>query len=614
MMKAILFGLVECEGPGFCNHIGRFGAILGPGPSSCPADKAGVQLLTFESFWRARRAQIEILANEAQKRSDKAKRIPVLRDTTLFKTWLPNVPSQHSTRVRSIRAAVKDSCRERNLPPRVPERILLFLCSKHERCSGRDLDGCESIYWGHHEDQPTEEEFCAFIAREVVTNLDLSAEARRNTGKKQNQMGKDKAVVDEDDVGVDRDPEAGAGENFIFEAVGGDADVDFCDEINADPGIEWQPYYPLKPMSALAVALRLKENQAVLASVATKRGTVDQKAIAAYINQSGKLLSEKYPLSPDKLLTFVAEQSGGSGTSARNTHLGTTKTKNVGEALDHQLKVLILMRKPGGHHKDTIAQDYPADDPSISGANRAPLPRELIPLPDQCCGPGPFAWALLQHTTCSEDQIDFASLPVLTMQQNWQQVQDRDATTDEDVPLALQSTSSTCRMIGLGGGGCGKSYVLEKVIEPTTAAFYGQQGYLAVCQSNAGAQNVKGRTCHTACSINASQSMKVEDLKPTPAAETNMALLLNKLGCLGVDELSQIAGALLHCMAYRFTFGRARAHKLRREDYMRLPELFGRIDVVCLLGDFLQLPPVPSSASLSAKRRQLGTPPGPSHS
>ena len=210
------------------------------------------------------------------------------------------------------------------------------------------------------------------------------------------------------------------------------------------------------------------------------------------------------------------ELSGGSDALARNRHLGSTQTKNVGDALEHQGKVFILMRKPGEYRKHKTAQDCPADDPSISGPNSAPLPRELIPLPDQCRGPGPFAWALLQHTTCSEDQIDFASLPVLAMQQNWQQVQDRGATTDEDVPLALASTSATCRIIGLGGGGCGKSYVLEHVIEPTTAAFYGQQGYLAVCQSNAGAQNVKGRTCHTACSMNASQSMKVEDLKPTP--------------------------------------------------------------------------------------------------
>ena len=105
MMKAICFGLVECQGPRFCNHIGRFSAILGPVPGPRPADNAGVQLRTFESFWRARRARLEILANEAQRRSDNAKRIPVLRDTTLFKTWLTDDPSQHDSLVRSILCA-----------------------------------------------------------------------------------------------------------------------------------------------------------------------------------------------------------------------------------------------------------------------------------------------------------------------------------------------------------------------------------------------------------------------------------------------------------------------------------------------------------------------------
>ena len=62
MMKAILFGLVECQGPGFCNHIGRFGAILGPGVGSSQRQS----LFTFESFWRAQRARNELLANEAK--------------------------------------------------------------------------------------------------------------------------------------------------------------------------------------------------------------------------------------------------------------------------------------------------------------------------------------------------------------------------------------------------------------------------------------------------------------------------------------------------------------------------------------------------------------------
>ena len=170
-----------------------------------------------------------MLANEAQQRSDRAKRLPVLRDTTLFKSWLPQEPNQHGTLVRSIRGAVKDSCRFRRgqpdglgrvrwLPPRVSEHILSFLCATHpdrdQQVLCRDCSGCCPIHWGHHRDQPTVEEFCAFIAREVMTNLDLAAEAR---GRPKDKMPKDKsAVVDEDDAGVDRDPDAGAGDHYSF--------------------------------------------------------------------------------------------------------------------------------------------------------------------------------------------------------------------------------------------------------------------------------------------------------------------------------------------------------------------------------------------------------------
>ena len=132
-------------------------------------------------------------------------------------------------------------------------------------------------------------------------------------------------MVDEDDAGVDRDPDAGAADHYIFEAVGGDADLDFADELDADPTIEWLPYHPLDPKAALAVALRSKENDAILASAATKRGIAEQKTIAAYINQSGKLLSERYPLSP--------------GTLAAHVHLGSSHTKGVAEALEHQENV-----------------------------------------------------------------------------------------------------------------------------------------------------------------------------------------------------------------------------------------------------------------------------------
>ena len=79
------------------------------------------------------------------------------------------------------------------MPPRVAEHILSFLCATHaepdEKARCLECSECRPIHWGHHRDQPTVEEFCAFIAREVMTNLDLAAEAR---GRPKDNMPKDK--------------------------------------------------------------------------------------------------------------------------------------------------------------------------------------------------------------------------------------------------------------------------------------------------------------------------------------------------------------------------------------------------------------------------------------
>ena len=42
---------------------------------------------SFCRAWQARRAQIEVLADRGQGKSDRAKRIPVIKDTTVFKEW-----------------------------------------------------------------------------------------------------------------------------------------------------------------------------------------------------------------------------------------------------------------------------------------------------------------------------------------------------------------------------------------------------------------------------------------------------------------------------------------------------------------------------------------------
>ena len=232
----------------------------------------------------------------------------------MFKSWLPDkdIKLQNSTLVRSIRAAVCDSCRCRPgdprdgcvqcLPPRIPERILSYLCVFHacdEVCGTNGV--CDSIHWGHHPDQPTEEEFCAYIALEVLTNLDLAAEARGRPSEKDKTT--QAAVVDDEDVGVVRDV-ANEKDDVTFEAVGGEGDaVDFEDDLDADGNIVYGAKYGLEAKVAKDIAMRTKENAKILQLAKTKKASDDVKSLARYIMQAGKLLTESYPLSDDQLRT-----------------------------------------------------------------------------------------------------------------------------------------------------------------------------------------------------------------------------------------------------------------------------------------------------------------------
>ena len=79
---------------------------------------------------------------------------------------------------------------------------------------------------------------------------------------------------------------------------------------------------------------------------------------------------------------------------------------------------------------------------------------------DQHKSPATVAWALMQKNTASEDQINFMSLLVAPMQKAWLE---RPCGTHVLPPV---SNTHYCRVIGLGGGGCGKSWMLNRMIRP----------------------------------------------------------------------------------------------------------------------------------------------------
>ena len=79
-----------------------------------------------------------------------------------------------------------------------------------------------------------------------------------------------------------------------------------------------------------------------------------------------------------------------------------------------------------------------------------------------------------------------------------------------------------------------------------------------------------------------------------------MLPLKGELGVEVTDELGAVQGELLHADCLRTTYGRAQRHNLDSTQYMRPQEKWGRMPARILCGDFLQLPPVPATASMLA--------------
>ena len=67
-----------------------------------------------------------------------------------------------------------------------------------------------------------------------------------------------------------------------------------------------------------------------------------------------------------------------------------------------------------------------------------------------------------------------------------------------------------------------------------------------------------------------------------------------------MDEIMQTAAPLLHAGGLRTTYARQHRYKLNIADYARPQEIYGRVSFLAMVGDHLQLPPVPKSMSLLA--------------
>ena len=217
----------------------------------------------------------------------------------------------------------------------------------------------------------------------------------------------------------------------------------------------------------------------------------------------------------------------------------------------------------------------------------------IVPCADIAKGPSYVAWRLLQQACCTEEQVDAIALVAQCMQRQW-----TNRTDVAQFMLPPVSIKDNCRILFTGGGGCGKTYIINNVLRPLVETFYGRDSFVAQCSSNAGARLLKGRTIHASTGLSPASDLTIRGLQPTGIRRQKLEATLPKAAAVCADELSQASGQMIHADALSFTYGRAAKHNLDVEKYMQQQQLFGCLPIVVLSGDFYQLPPVPASASV----------------
>ena len=159
------------------------------------------KVVFFHEYWKVRKQEIRILSTAAARKSVASLKLLVLRDTTLFKAWLPEDDLQRSDAAVAVRAACFDVFNLRAWPHKVIIHVLEFLCLKHigqAFCEAGSLE-CAVLSPGFHQEQCSLQEFCAHIASHAIANIDFAAIARTKPPNTQTPADVPEAPMEDDE-------------------------------------------------------------------------------------------------------------------------------------------------------------------------------------------------------------------------------------------------------------------------------------------------------------------------------------------------------------------------------------------------------------------------------
>ncbi len=233
----------------------------------------------------------------------------------------------------------------------------------------------------------------------------------------------------------------------------------------------------------------------------------------------------------------------------------------------------------------------------------------VVPLEDALQGPGHVAWKLIQdikndstnNFEFNGEQILVIALQIWPLEQAWRvHVQPQLGTSATVVTLRkLPNDLGLPRVVIIGGGGCGKTTLMQLVVVPTLRTFFERVVLTAPSNRAARGFDPSAKTLHSIAGMTPKDSMRTSSLH-IKSDQMRKRMDANQTHAGVHDEALQTSASLLHASALRTTYARQHKYNLEIACYARPNETMGRISFLTLCGDHLQLPPVPKSSGLLA--------------
>ena len=573
----LLFTPLRCLGRDQCADCRNFAGLLFPAANGKHS---------FKTAWKARRAHVNVLAAYAEQKINRAKRVPVPDDTTLWKQWKPD----------------GEQCDAMQVEFREPPMLTLLLLKLFgARCAADagsvDLDrerlkdgvlGFLGVSSGHHDDQLYLSEYVAYKARQRIFNIELDVEAKNTIVAEATKL---KDCIVEDPVVLDE-----AKNVMQFEDVGGNGEIEDDDTPQAEGS------------NAVMISEQFFDCAAVVDLLCRRKEIAATTKPGRHADANVRM--RDYAKTFDAILKSVGEKR------SLKREVNVCFHADVAEMLQTQAAKAQAVRL----QKEPVSVDAAE---SIDSGNIASVPEVTsFSVDDILQGPAALAWKLACDAKLNKDQLRAVSLIVDVMQQEFARVlaEKPESLNAEADPLAnianrVEVSISVLPLVGVltrvllvGGGGCGKSRIINAVLKPLLRAFYGRDGLMLAGPSNKSARNIGGVTLHKANGLLGNSSLLAVHLRPTSQQQAYVRKMY-RLGAKVFDEFSQILARLFHADAYKTSLARQAAQSLLDTEthiridssrYADMDQSWGSLPIVLAAGDELQFPPIPKEGGLLA--------------